>query len=322
MEKKLENKLKIKLKKINVEFCDLKFLAGDASNRKYFELKQGKKKNVLMYDSQYKNINNFLKITEILKEEVSVPEIIKDYKDEGMLIIENLGSKKYSFFMNQKNKKELYEVAVDALIWIHQKKKLPKILKYDRKEFLEESNLFFKWYLPLFKSKERINHLEKKFELLFNKFLNTIFLLPEVFVHRDYHIDNLFFLRNRKRHFKCGWIDYQDAVIGPCAYDLVSLTQDARIDVSRRLEKVLIDRYLSCFPKIDRELFAFSYSVIAIQRHLKVLGIFSRLFVRDKKKEYLCHIPRVLRMLKLNVEKKEFSDLHNFLKPMIYEKIN
>ena len=202
------------------------------------------------------------------------------------------------------------------------KKKLPAISKYDKKKFFKESNLFFKWYLPLFKRKKETNHLEKKFELLFTKFLNKIFLLPEVFVHRDYHIDNLFFLRNRKKHLKCGWIDYQDAVTGPCVYDLVSLTQDARIDVPKRLEKMLINHYLKSFPEIDRKLFTFSYSVIAIQRHLKVLGIFSRLFVRDKKKEYLCHIPRVLRMLKLNIEKKEFSDLYNFLKPMIYEKSN
>ena len=127
MKKFFERKIRRKLEENHVNFSNLKFLAGDASNRKYFDLIQGRKKNVLMYDSKPKSINNFLKITKILKEEVSVPEIIKDFKNEGILIIENLGTKKYSFYMNQKNKIKLYETAVDALIWMHKKKKLPAI---------------------------------------------------------------------------------------------------------------------------------------------------------------------------------------------------
>ena len=80
-------------------------------------------------------------------------------------------------------------------------------------------------------------NLKNEFNFQFRDFLKELQSIPEVFVHRDYHVDNLFFLKNKNEHFRCGWIDYQDAVIGPCVYDLVSLTQDARIDVDKRIEK-------------------------------------------------------------------------------------
>ena len=145
-------------------------------------------------------------------------------------------------------------------------------------------------------------------------YLKKAFLVPNVFVHRDYHVDNLFYLKNKTKHFKCGWIDYQDALIGPCAYDLMSLAQDARIDVDSKVEDFIINYYLEKVDNVDREQFVFSYLVLAIQRHLKVLGIFSRLAVRDKKKKYLKYIPRVLSMLRSNLEIKEFFPLHKLLK--------
>ena len=130
-------------------------------------------------------------------------------------------------------------------------------------------------------------------------------------------IDYLFYLKVKEKHFKCGWIAYHDALVGPCVYDVVSLAQDARIDVEKRTENFLIKYYLDNFKSIDKDLFLFSYTVIAIQRHLKVLGIFKRLEMRDNKKNYIKHIPRVLRLLEYNLKKNKFSSLFKILeKPL------
>ena len=157
--------------------------------------------------------------------------------------------------------------------------------------FIEESNLFFDWYLN---TEKVTKNSFKEFNYVFLPLLEKFADLPQVLVHRDYHIDNLFYLAKRKNFLRCGLIDYQDAVIGPCVYDLVSLTQDARIDIPKQLESHLIKYYLKKNNFIDKELFRYCYNIIAIQRHLKVLGIFSRLSIREIIiKQYLNHLPRV-----------------------------
>ena len=141
--------------------------------------------------------------------------------------------------------------------------------------------------------------------------------LPQVFVHRDYHIDNLFFLKNRTGYLKCGWIDYQDAVYGPSVYDLVSLTQDARIDVSKNIEEHLVNFFIEKNKISDKNFFYFCYNLIGIQRHLKVLGIFCRLSKRDNKNMYLSHLPRVKKMLLSNLMKKDFLEIKSIIGPLI-----
>ena len=103
--------------------------------------------------------------------------------------------------------------------------------------------------------KKKRKRFYNEFNFIFSSLLEYLKELPQVLVHRDYHIDNLFYLPKRKGALKCGLIDYQDAIIGPCVYDLVSLTQDARIDVSRNLESTLVNYYLSLNLKINQKLF-------------------------------------------------------------------
>ena len=304
---------KLDLRKI--KFNNLSFLAGDASDRRYFLIKQENITNVLMFDNDRKNLEKFIKISNLLKELVSVPKIIEDIKEYGILIIENFDKNKFSEKLKKSNRRTLYKVALDALIHIHKIKIDNELTHYSKKTFFDESNLFFDWYLDI--SKKRAEILKNEFNLVFSRFLDKVYLLPSVLIHRDYHIDNLFYLKEKKKHFKCGWIDYQDALVGPCVYDVVSLVQDARIDVDKRTENFLIKYYLDNCESIDKDLFLFSYTVIAIQRHLKVLGIFKRLEIRDNKKNYIKHIPRVLRLLEFNLRKKKFSPLFKILeKPL------
>ncbi|MEE2694824.1 MAG: phosphotransferase [Pseudomonadota bacterium] len=313
---KIINELHRRLEKEKIIYSNISFLAGDASERKYFLIKQREVKNVLMLDNDKDNLENFVFITNHLKNMVSVPKIIFNLRESGILIIENFNKRKFSHIISKSNSKELYKVATDALIFVHKHSLEIDLLTYNRKIFLEESNLFFNWYIEKIEEK-KLKEIEFNFNNEFSNLLEKVFLLPKVFIHRDYHIDNLFYLENRNGHRQCGWIDYQDALIGPCVYDLVSLTQDARIDVNKELENYIIQYYLEKFNQINKEHFLFSYSLIAIQRHLKVLGIFSRLAKRDKKNSYLSHIPRVLKMLKLNLHKNEFRGLYKILKPIL-----
>ena len=305
-----------KLHKEKVQFDDLFFLAGDASNRKYFIIEQDNKKNVLMLDNDSLNLEKFIYYTLNLRTLVTVPEILLNLKKSDILILENFENKKYSQVLKNSNKEELYKTAIDSLIYIHKKEINIKIKSYTVQSFFEESNLFFEWYLIKSKEEDKLL-LKEEFNKIFGKYLKCTFKLPSVFIHRDYHIDNLFYLKNRSRHFKCGWIDYQDALFGPCVYDLMSLTQDARIDVEKEFENLIIDYYLNKFKNIDRQLFLYSYNILAIQRHLKVLGIFTRLALRDKKKVYLKFIPRVKRMLQENLDRSEFKPLFKILNPLI-----
>ena len=307
----IENILKMK----RVSYEDIKFLAGDASNRKYFIIKSQNIDRVLMYDNNSESLKKFVKISNLLSDKVTVPKIFLKLKENNILIIENFGEKKFSNIVNKTNQNSLYLLATDALIHVHKQKFNYNLDFYDENKFTNESNLFFEWFL------QEDNSLKDKLKINFNNefksFINLLKKIPKVFIHRDYHVDNLFFIENKDKHFSCGWIDYQDALIGPCVYDLVSLTQDARIDVDTKLERKIINYYLKSFGNIDRTEFEICYKVVAIQRHLKVLGIFKRLAVRDNKNNYLVHIPRVIKMLKKNLSSREFSKIFKILIPFL-----
>ena len=125
--------------------------------------------------------------------------------------------------------------------------------------------------------------------------------VPPTLVLRDYHIDNIMLLEGRSGLAACGLLDFQDAVIGSPAYDLVSLLEDARRDVTPDLASALLEHYLAAFPDIDRAAFETAAAVLAAQRNCKILGIFTRLCVRDRKPQYLVHTPRLWRLLARDV---------------------
>ena len=303
----------LKMKKVSCE--DIKFLAGDASNRKYFIIKSQNIDRVLMYDNNPESLKKFVKISNLLSDKVTVPKIFLKLKENNILIIENFGEKKFSNIVNKTNQNSLYLLATDALIHVHKQKFNYNLDFYDENKFTNESNLFFEWFLQEDSSVK--DKSKQDFNNEFKSFINLLKNIPNVFIHRDYHVDNLFFIENKDKHFSCGWIDYQDALIGPCVYDLVSLTQDARIDVDNKLERKIINYYLESFGNIDPTEFEICYKVVAIQRHLKVLGIFKRLAVRDNKKNYLVHIPRVIKMLKKNLSSREFRKIFKILIPFL-----
>jgi aminoglycoside/choline kinase family phosphotransferase len=120
---------------------------------------------------------------------------------------------------------------------------------------------------------------------------------PATLVLRDYHVDNLMRLDGRDGIAACGLLDFQDAVLGPATYDLMSLLEDERRDVAPPLRRQMIQRYLDAFPALDRDAFAISFAAMGAQRHAKNIGQFARLSLRDGKPQYLKHIPRMWRLL-------------------------
>ena len=309
----VRSKIKKILENEKIEVKKLSLLAGDASNRKYFQYFSSKKNYVIMYDNNEKNLKDFIKVTKILKKFVVVPSIIHDLSKQSILVLENFGPNKYAEIITKKNRKKIYRLAVDTIFDI-QKIRSSDLSKYSLNMFIAESNLFFDWYLKNLKS-NKTDSLKKEFNSLFKSYLSCIDI-PQVLVHRDFHIDNLFYL-SKSNSVKCGLIDYQDAVIGPCTYDLVSLTQDARIDVPKQLEYELINYFLESNLKIKKEDFMLSYNLLAIQRHMKVLGIFCRLSLRDNKDQYLQHLPRVKKMLYENLKKEKFEKFNLLLSPLL-----
>ena len=312
--KHLENELS----SLNISYDKLDYLAGDASNRKYFEVSKDKMVNILMLDSSgEKNIINFINKTVFFQKlGINVPEIYKSYPENGILILENFGKNKFSEIIVKKNEEKLYKIAIDSLLFLHKKGASQELDSFDKYTLFQEVKLFFKWYL-LFRGKKVKDKQIQRFKNSFLKFLEEPMKLPIVNIHRDFHVDNLFYLEERQGIKKCGWIDYQDALKGTIVYDLMSLVEDARRDINESMKKKLISYYLSKTKNINQEHFIFSLKIIAIQRHLKVLGIFSRLHIRDKKSSYLSHIPRVVQMLKSNLKSPVFRSLSKIINPLI-----
>ena len=129
---------------------------------------------------------------------------------------------------------------------------------------------------------------------------------------RDFHVDNLMGLPGRPGIAACGLLDFQDAVAGPAAYDLMSLLEDARRDLEPGLVQAMLGRYRDAFPDLDLDSFEAAYAILAAQRHAKVIGIFTRLSVRDGKPGYLVHIPRVWRLLEAALEHPALAPVRNW----------
>ena len=270
------------LEKLNNEIY---LVAGDASPRKFYRFKN-KKKQILVYCKKDKknNLENYSKINEFLiSNKIKAPKTIKKNVKNNFIIIEDLGNNLVKNVIN-KNKVNQFRNVIDELVKL-QKIKLKKNLpKYSMKLLQKEMNLFYEWYLPEFFSKKKIREIQKTINNCFLKLLKKTTKSNKVFVHRDFHIENLI-IHNKKIAF----LDTQDAVIGHPAYDLMSLVDDVRVNISQSDQSKLIKYYLKKI-KIKQNDFLLDFHVLSVQRLLKILGIFLRLYRRDHKEKYFLNI--------------------------------
>ena len=280
----------------------LQSLAGDASFRKYYRLVDGARRAVLMDAAPpQEDVRPFLSVARHLRRlGYSAPEILDADETNGLLLLEDFGDETYTRRLAAgEDEYALYARAVDLLIDLHRTRDAvaPELPDYDDARLLAEAALLTDWFLPEVTGRPTAAEARQEYLETWRAALPVARLAPDTLVLRDYHVDNLMWLARREGVAACGLLDFQDAVIGPIAYDLVSLLEDARRDIARRLQASMIERYLSAFPELDRDVFAASYAILGGQRNAKIIGIFTRLMARDAKSQYLAHIPRVWRLL-------------------------
>ncbi len=250
----------------------------------------------------------FVAVSEYLRHRgLSTPQIYAWDAAEGFVLSEDLGNTLYADMIGAgHDPTELYRTAVDILLRLHQDpapSDLPgdmPLLRYDELALLAEIDLFAEWYLPLVLGRKASDSEGSQHRALWTSALSQLGGNIPVFVHRDYHAQNLMWLAHRRGLARTGVIDFQDAVAGSAAYDLVSLLEDARRDVPRELAEAMRKHYLgerSGSTGFDTQIFAAEMAIMAAQRNAKILGIFSRLYLRDGKPRYLSMIPRVWRYL-------------------------
>jgi N-acetylmuramate 1-kinase len=301
-------------------------IKGDASTRSYERLALGERQVILMNAPRQpdgppvrdgkpysaiahlaESVIPFVAIANGLREHgLSAPQIHHADLDQGLLIIEDLGEMLVVSGDPPVPISERYECAVDALLWLHNQH-LPDVLPvaphlehripyYDMNAFLIEVELLLDWYLPRLDSSLAESERES-FRALWRELLQPAIDAPPTWVLRDFHSPNLLWLPRRSDIGRLGVLDFQDAVMGPAAYDLASLLQDARVDVSEQLELALLGRYVRGRrhkePDFNAAAFIKMYATLAAQRASKILGIFARLDLRDGKPQYLRHLPRV-----------------------------
>ena len=255
---------------------------------------------------------------------LSAPTIMHADLDRGFLIMEDFGNDLIVEGSQQAPIEARYEAAVDLLVSLHRQQlpdKLPaaphlvhRLPHYDIGAFLIEAELLLDWYLT--GDATPTDLMREEFIALWSAALEPAIEAPATWVLRDYHSPNLLWLADRDGVGRIGVLDFQDALIGPPAYDVASLLQDARVDIPEELEVTLLGRYVNARRADDRHFdaatFALLYATLAAQRATKILGIFARLNWRDGKPQYLRHVPRLLRYLQRSLAHPALEPLANW----------
>jgi len=308
-------------------------LAGDASFRIYYRLVLNKDRKILVITEKekYKNLIAYTAINDFLRKNgILAPKLFSHNYKKGIIVIEDFGNLSFhKFLLKRKNKFSTYKKLVLFLIKLQRirtKSKLKNILgkthvieKYTNRYLHKESDLFFDWYLPLFLKKKKIINIKRNAKKILSKLYNSLNFPNAYFVHRDYHLQNLM-----KVGKKIGVIDTQDALIGNPAYDLVSLIDDVRIVTSSKLKSKIYNYYLkksNKIFKINQKKFMEDFNILSVQRSLKIIGIFSRLYKRDKKDKYLKYIQYTWRLLEMRMNSNSFLKLRNIIDKNISKRI-
>ena len=305
----------------------LKSLSGDASFRKFYRnknniivvSKKDTRKNLLIYDA----INKIL-----IKNKIKAPKLISQNYRSKLIQIEDFGNvnvyqklKKYN-----KNKLTYYKKIIKLLNSVQKIKtkkiktflgSIYKVPKYSKKILLEEAKLFLDWYIPKKIKKKNQTLLKKKLLLVLKSLINKIKFSSKTFVHRDFHVSNLM-IKNKKLCV----IDSQDAVFGNVAYDLASLIDDVRLKTSIDFKHNIFEEYIKTNKKINVVNFKNDFEILSVLRNLKIIGIFTRLSIRDNKHNYLKLIPSAWKLIEQRIEQnKKFIELKIILDKYFSKKL-
>ena len=297
-------------------------LLGDAGLRNYYRAKSGDKSYIVMdYPDHPFLLQRFIDISKHINLiGLSSPQIIaKDIKN-GFLLLEDFGSVSMKDYLlnctSSKERDEAYYLAIDLLLWI-QSQSVPTYLKnFDTALLLAELKIFIEWYVP-YAYQQRIGKKQlEEFEAIWQDILSLQSPMPQCLVLKDYHVENIMHLGDRAGLMKLGLLDFQDALIGSPVYDLVSILEDARIDVSQ--ENAI--KYIEYFCRkndMDMEQVMLEYHILGAQRNSRILGVFARKAMRDSDTNYLKYIPRVLKYLNNDLSHSALAPLKSW-----FDKLN
>lgn len=304
-------------------------LAGDASRRRYWRLRRADTdtRAVLMDAPPHPETRTaaFVALTDWLRGHgFSAPEPLALDLDQGFILLEDLGDDLYVHVTLARPESELslYSAAVDLLADLAD---IPApetigppgapvpLRPYDAPEHLREARLVPEWYLPGATGRDTPPDLAAEYDSLVNTATARVAAAHGRVVLRDYHAENLIWRPERRGVGRVGLLDYQDAMAGHAAYDLMSLLEDARRDTSEELRERMIRHFLDRRPDLLEEAFRADYAALAAVRNLKIIGIFARLSMRDRKPRYVEFMPRVWDHLERDLSHPDLAPLKRFV---------
>ena len=269
-------------------------IKADASFRKFYRKKIKKKSSIIVYAEKEKiqNLLNYDSVNKLLlQKNINAPRLLSENFNQNLIEIDDLGTKTILDILKKKNtnKLKIYKKILVILIKLQKiklkkiknfKKKFYKIPIYSNKLIFNEANLFLDWYIPKIINKNKKFKIKRKLKKIITSLIKKIQLPNTTFVHRDFHVSNLMIKKN-----KISVIDSQDAVYGNIAYDLASLIDDVRLKTSKNIKEMIYQSYLNLNKKkINKIKFKNDFEILSVLRNLKIIGIFTRLAARDKKK--------------------------------------
>jgi aminoglycoside/choline kinase family phosphotransferase len=273
-------------------------LAGDASFRRYFRIRSGERRAVLMdAPPPHEDPRPFVAIANWLEGVgLTAPRILAADLDQGLLLLDDLGDARMRETLDagHAGERDLYETAVDVLVHLHGHPPMKELPVHGLEEWLTEVQLFLDWYVPAV----GLDEVDSSgWDSAWREVLGPVAKdgLGPVTVLRDYHAENVMLIDGRGGVERFGLLDFQDALAGHPAYDLVSVLEDARRDVPPDLERAMIERYMARTGADER--FERAYWALAAQRNTRILGVFCRLWKRDGKDRYKAFQPRMWRLL-------------------------
>ena len=302
-----------------MSFNKLKKLSGDASFRYFYRKKYYKQSSVFVYCKKQKKINLVIydAINNLLiKKNLLAPKLIKSNYKKNYMEIEDFGDLTvFQLLRKKKVNQFFYYKKILLMLKKIQKIKTKKIKtflnteyiipNYSKEILINESNLFLKWYLPKFIKGKRKDIVRRKISKIFKNLLNSLIYKKKVFIHRDFHASNIMVT---KKGF--GLIDSQDAVYGNIAYDLASLIDDVRLKTNRKLKDKIFNEFIKINKSLDKNKFKNDFEVLSVLRNFKIIGIFSRLSIRDRKHQYLKLIPYAWKLIENRINNnKKFNEL-------------
>ena len=313
-------------------FKDLKEIKGDASFRKFYRKRSKNLTSIIVFASKekFKNLLVYDAINKILiTNKILAPITYHENYNKNFIEIEDFGDISiYKILKKKKIKKFVYfKKAIELLnkIQVIKNRKIKNFKKknyiipiYNKEIIVKEANLFCNWYLnkKLLKN-EKVN-FTKDFKKIIKDLTSKLMLRNDVLVHRDFHVSNLMLVKDR-----IGIIDSQDALIGNRAYDLASLVDDVRLQTSKSFKKRLYNFYLSKQKKINKKKFKNDFEILSVLRNLKIIGIFTRLAIRDGKVKYLKLIPHAWKLISFRIKKNNvFNDLDSLLTKNFKRELN